>query len=149
MFSASVVVWATVHQWSAKKLILRDIQVYLMPGHLGTFWSFYFFPARKKSFFRYLRQNLLLDGKSQTLKLCDFGTAKRMMFGEQPGVPSNPRGPAIPKATEATDRAIDRGSDLTWSHGTIEHQNWFLAFLGGEEGGRRVPSSWVAVGRKV
>lgn len=28
-------------------------------------------------------QNLLLDGKSQTLKLCDFGTAKRMMFGEQ------------------------------------------------------------------
>lgn len=28
-------------------------------------------------------QNLLLDGKSQTLKLCDFGTAKRMVFGEQ------------------------------------------------------------------
>eukprot|EP00440_Ansanella_granifera_P003041 gb/GFBE01003315.1/.p1 GENE.gb/GFBE01003315.1/~~gb/GFBE01003315.1/.p1 ORF type:complete len:358 (+),score=76.60 gb/GFBE01003315.1/:1-1074(+) len=28
-------------------------------------------------------QNLLLDGKSQTLKICDFGTAKRMIFGEQ------------------------------------------------------------------
>ncbi|CAE7948475.1 ASK6 [Symbiodinium sp. KB8] len=28
-------------------------------------------------------QNLLLDGKSQTLKICDFGTAKRMVFGEQ------------------------------------------------------------------
>eukprot|EP00933_Yihiella_yeosuensis_P054903 TRINITY_DN5348_c2_g1_i1.p1 TRINITY_DN5348_c2_g1~~TRINITY_DN5348_c2_g1_i1.p1 ORF type:complete len:391 (+),score=68.43 TRINITY_DN5348_c2_g1_i1:73-1173(+) len=28
-------------------------------------------------------QNLLLDGKSQTLKICDFGTAKRMTFGEQ------------------------------------------------------------------
>lgn len=28
-------------------------------------------------------QNLLLDGKSHTLKLCDFGTAKRMVFGEQ------------------------------------------------------------------
>jgi len=28
-------------------------------------------------------QNLLLDGRSQTLKLCDFGTAKRMVFGEQ------------------------------------------------------------------
>ncbi|CAJ1451865.1 unnamed protein product [Effrenium voratum] len=27
-------------------------------------------------------QNLLLDGKSQTLKICDFGTAKRMIFGE-------------------------------------------------------------------
>merc|ERR1719517_399694 len=27
-------------------------------------------------------QNLLLDGRSQTLKLCDFGTAKRMVFGE-------------------------------------------------------------------
>ena len=31
----------------------------------------------------HLRQNLLLDGKSQTLKICDFGTAKRMVFGEQ------------------------------------------------------------------
>lgn len=30
-----------------------------------------------------LRQNLLLDGKSHTLKICDFGTAKRMIFGEQ------------------------------------------------------------------
>jgi len=28
-------------------------------------------------------QNLLLDGRSQTLKICDFGTAKRMVFGEQ------------------------------------------------------------------
>jgi len=28
-------------------------------------------------------QNLLLDGRTQTLKLCDFGTAKRMVFGEQ------------------------------------------------------------------
>eukprot|EP00931_Biecheleriopsis_adriatica_P052195 TRINITY_DN30339_c0_g1_i1.p1 TRINITY_DN30339_c0_g1~~TRINITY_DN30339_c0_g1_i1.p1 ORF type:complete len:372 (+),score=69.22 TRINITY_DN30339_c0_g1_i1:51-1118(+) len=28
-------------------------------------------------------QNLLLDGKSQTLKICDFGTAKRMIFSEQ------------------------------------------------------------------
>ncbi|CAK9006697.1 unnamed protein product [Durusdinium trenchii] len=28
-------------------------------------------------------QNLLLDGKSHTLKICDFGTAKRMIFGEQ------------------------------------------------------------------
>lgn len=28
-------------------------------------------------------QNLLLDGKSQTLKICDFGTAKRLVFGEQ------------------------------------------------------------------
>eukprot|EP00930_Biecheleria_cincta_P088249 TRINITY_DN77489_c0_g1_i1.p1 TRINITY_DN77489_c0_g1~~TRINITY_DN77489_c0_g1_i1.p1 ORF type:complete len:356 (+),score=68.03 TRINITY_DN77489_c0_g1_i1:84-1151(+) len=28
-------------------------------------------------------QNLLLDGKSQTLKICDFGTAKRMIWGEQ------------------------------------------------------------------
>mmetsp|Transcript_93590 Transcript_93590/g.166506 ORF Transcript_93590/g.166506 Transcript_93590/m.166506 type:complete len:357 (-) Transcript_93590:97-1167(-) len=27
-------------------------------------------------------QNLLLDGKSHTLKICDFGTAKRMIFGE-------------------------------------------------------------------
>lgn len=27
-------------------------------------------------------QNLLLDGRSQTLKLCDFGTAKRMVLGE-------------------------------------------------------------------
>lgn len=27
-------------------------------------------------------QNLLIDGKSQTLKICDFGTAKRMQFGE-------------------------------------------------------------------
>lgn len=28
-------------------------------------------------------QNLLLDGKSHTLKICDFGTAKRMIYGEQ------------------------------------------------------------------
>jgi len=28
-------------------------------------------------------QNLLLDGRTQTLKLCDFGTAKRMVFAEQ------------------------------------------------------------------
>mmetsp|Transcript_57856 Transcript_57856/g.163316 ORF Transcript_57856/g.163316 Transcript_57856/m.163316 type:complete len:374 (+) Transcript_57856:42-1163(+) len=28
-------------------------------------------------------QNLLLDGRSQTLKLCDFGTAKRVVFGKQ------------------------------------------------------------------
>lgn len=28
-------------------------------------------------------QNLLLDGKSQTLKLCDFGTARRLVFGEK------------------------------------------------------------------
>eukprot|EP00438_Fugacium_kawagutii_P030274 Skav225204 [mRNA] locus=scaffold1041:59681:80585:- [translate_table: standard] len=27
-------------------------------------------------------QNLLLDGKSHTLKICDFGTAKRMIHGE-------------------------------------------------------------------
>merc|ERR1719162_2944197 len=27
-------------------------------------------------------QNLLLDGKSQTLKICDFGTAKRLVMGE-------------------------------------------------------------------
>jgi len=27
-------------------------------------------------------QNLLLDGKSQTLKICDFGTAKRLVYGE-------------------------------------------------------------------
>ncbi|CAE8615424.1 unnamed protein product [Polarella glacialis] len=27
-------------------------------------------------------QNLLMDGKTQTLKICDFGTAKRMIFGE-------------------------------------------------------------------
>ena len=32
-----------------------------------------------------MRQNLLLDGKSHTLKICDFGTAKRMIHGEQPG----------------------------------------------------------------
>ena len=31
----------------------------------------------------FARQNLLLDGKSQTLKICDFGTAKRMIYGEQ------------------------------------------------------------------
>eukprot|EP00971_Amphidinium_carterae_P069003 1366104-Amphidinium_carterae.1 len=28
-------------------------------------------------------QNLLLDGKSHSLKLCDFGTAKRMSLKEQ------------------------------------------------------------------
>merc|ERR1711865_1108226 len=28
-------------------------------------------------------QNLLLDGNSQTLKLCDFGTARRLVFGEK------------------------------------------------------------------
>eukprot|EP00747_Dinoflagellata_sp_TGD_P083018 gnl/TRDRNA2_/TRDRNA2_161930_c1_seq1.p1 gnl/TRDRNA2_/TRDRNA2_161930_c1~~gnl/TRDRNA2_/TRDRNA2_161930_c1_seq1.p1 ORF type:complete len:216 (-),score=33.54 gnl/TRDRNA2_/TRDRNA2_161930_c1_seq1:42-689(-) len=28
-------------------------------------------------------QNLLLDGRSHSLKLCDFGTAKRMVYGEQ------------------------------------------------------------------
>jgi len=28
-------------------------------------------------------QNLLLDGKSHTLKLCDFGTARRLVFGEK------------------------------------------------------------------
>lgn len=28
-------------------------------------------------------QNLLLDGKSHTLKVCDFGTAKRLVLGEQ------------------------------------------------------------------
>lgn len=27
-------------------------------------------------------QNLLIDGATQTLKLCDFGTAKRLVFGE-------------------------------------------------------------------
>lgn len=27
-------------------------------------------------------QNLLIDGRTQTLKLCDFGTAKRMVFGD-------------------------------------------------------------------
>jgi serine/threonine protein kinase len=27
-------------------------------------------------------QNLLLDGKSHTLKLCDFGTARRLVFGD-------------------------------------------------------------------
>lgn len=27
-------------------------------------------------------QNLLIDGKSHTLKLCDFGTAQRLMFGD-------------------------------------------------------------------
>merc|ERR1711957_103700 len=28
-------------------------------------------------------QNLLLDGRSHTLKICDFGTARRMVYGEK------------------------------------------------------------------
>ncbi len=125
-FLPPAVVWATVHPWID----------YILLGP----WNFHFFSNNfflNSEFRKKPSPKVPFGGKI----CCWMGKAKHWSSATLV-LPSawclvNSRVcPATNRGSSLPDVETDRGNGLTWSHGTIEHQNWSLVFLGSAKNGR-------------